>query len=234
MTRTLRALSALLAYPDGALKAGVGEIAAALRDEGLLAPARIAELGRLLDEIAATELLDLEERHVLLFDRTRTLSLDLLEHVHGESRDRGAAMVDLLETYRAAGFEPRGSVLPDHLPLLLEFLSLRPLAEAREMLADAARVIAGLALRLERRGAPHAAVMRALLDIADLPAGARPDAVAEAGEAGDAEGAEDPGDLAALDAAWEEAAVTFGPDPKAGCPAGRAMLARMALPVAGG
>ena len=41
---------------------------------------------------------------------------------------------------------------------------------------------------------------------------------------------DDPADLAALDAVWDEAAVTFGPDPNAGCPASRDMLNRMAQP----
>ena len=59
----------------------------------------------------------------MLFDRSRTLSLNLFEHIHGESRDRGGAMVSLIETYREGGFEPATSELPDHLPVLLEFLS---------------------------------------------------------------------------------------------------------------
>jgi hypothetical protein len=94
---------------------------------------------------------------VLLFDRSRTLSLHLFEHVHGESRARGGAMVDLLETFRAGGFEPIGPELPDHLPMLLEFLATRPLPEARDMLADAVHIFVAFAERLERRGgSPYA------------------------------------------------------------------------------
>ena len=159
---------------------------------------------------------------MLLFDRSRTLSLNLFEHVHGESRERGGAMVDLLETYRAGGFEPMGPELPDHLPMLLEYLSTRPLAEARDMLADAVHILIALAERLERRGgSPYAPVFRALEALAASPAVA--ELLAEITGLPD----DDPEDLAALDAVWEEAAVTFGPDPNAGCPTGRDLLARM-------
>ena len=59
----------------------------------------------------------------------RRLSLHLFEHVHGESRDRGQAMVDLKAMYENAGlFVTRE--LPDYVPLLLEFLSTQPRPEA--------------------------------------------------------------------------------------------------------
>ena len=225
MQMTLKALSALLTYPGRELQAAVPEIREVLSSDGLLAAREVRALGPLLDELERDDLYTLEERYVALFDRSRTLSLNLFEHVHGESRDRGGAMVDLLETYRAGGYTPVGSELPDHLPILLEFLSLRPLAEARAILADAAHILEALRVRLDRRGSDYAAVFAALTRIA----GAKPDAEALAGLSNEAE--EDPDDLAALDATWEEAQVTFGPDPNAGCPATRDMLARMDMPV---
>jgi len=226
MIVTLKIMSALLGYPQGELQRAAGDAAPMLRAEGLLPAARLDELAPLLEEVAGDDLFDLQERFVHLFDRSRTLSLNLFEHVHGESRARGAAMVDLLETYRAAGLEPTGPELPDHLPILLEYLATRPLDEARETLADAAHILAGLAERLDRRRSRYAAVFRALVDLAAAPAPAA--LVAEATAVPD----DDPDDLAALDAIWEEAAVTFGPDPNAGCPAGRDILARMATPAA--
>lgn len=221
MIATFKALSALLAYPSADLQAAAPEIGPALAAEGLLPPDRLAALEPLLAQLATRDLMDLQERFVLLFDRSRTLSLNLFEHIHGESRERGQAMVDLLETYRAGGWEPVGPELPDHLPILLEFLSLRPLAEARETLADAGHIVAVLGERLERRDSAYAAVMRALVALTAAPAPA--DLIAELS----AQPEEDPEDLAALDAVWEEAQVTFGPDPNAGCPAGRDILARM-------
>lgn len=221
MNGTLKALSALLTYPQHDLQAAVPAIQKLLEGEGLLSPARAESLAPLLAELEEWDLYDLQERYVLLFDRSRALSLNLFEHVHGEGRDRGGAMVDLLETYRAAGFEPIGPELPDHLPLLLEFLAHRPLAEARDMLGDASHILAVLAQRLNERRSGYAAIFESLGELADAPAA--DDLLAALSSQPD----DDPEDLAALDAVWEEAMVTFGPDPNAGCPASREMLARM-------
>lgn len=223
--RSLKALSLLLSYPGAALQQAMPEIGGVLAAEtGLTAQAR-RDLRPLVEALGGRDLYDLQEAYVGLFDRSRSLSLNLFEHVHGESRDRGGAMVSLLETYREAGFEPSGWELPDHLPLLLEFLATRPMAEARDMLADAAHILEALATRLARRQSEYAAVFTALVQIAG-PASDRA-AVNELIDAPET----DPDDLAALDAAWEESEVTFGPDPNAGCPASRDMLARMDLPV---
>lgn len=220
--KTFKALSALLSYPSEDLTAAIPAIDALLHEEGLLGPRRMQDLAPLLHELAQNDLYELQERYVLLFDRSRTLSLNLFEHVHGESRDRGGAMVDLLETYRAGGFDLVGSELPDHLPVLLEYLSTLPLDQARAMLADAGHILTALEERLIRRDTPYAAVLTALVGLTetdcDLPAelAAIPD--------------DDPEDLEALDAVWEEAQVTFGPDPNAGCPVSRDILARMDAP----
>ncbi|MTH76848.1 nitrate reductase molybdenum cofactor assembly chaperone [Paracoccus aestuariivivens] len=217
--KTLKALSALLSYPSEDLIEAVPEIRKVLVDEGLLGPQRLTDLAPLLNELGSNDLYDLQERYVLLFDRTRTLSLNLFEHIHGENRDRGSAMVDLLETYRAGGYDLDSSELPDHLPVLLEFLSTRPLPEAREMLVDAGHIIAALAERLGKRDSSYTAVMTTLMALAAIDG----DVPAELADVPD----EDPEDLEALDAVWEEAEVTFGPDPNAGCPVSRDILAKM-------
>ena len=138
--KTFKALSLLLSYPSEELQQAIPQIDALLHAEGLLGPKRMETLAPLLRDLARGDLYDLQERYVLLFDRSRTLSLNLFEHIHGESRDRGGAMVDLLDMYRAGGFDLGGTELPDHLPVLLEYLSTRPLAEAQEDMADTARV----------------------------------------------------------------------------------------------
>jgi nitrate reductase delta subunit len=221
MTRTLKALSALLSYPSTPLQEAAADIGIVLAAEGVLSPGAACGIAPLIAGLASRDVYDLEEEYVFLFDRSRSLSLNLFEHVHGESRDRGQAMVDLLETYRAGGFDLAASELPDHLPVLLEFLATRPLAEAREMLGDAAHILAALAHRLKARDSAYAGVFDALVELA----AEQPDA--EALDALKAETVDDPTDLAALDAVWEETAVTFGPDPNAGCPATRDLLARM-------
>ncbi|MGE3366729.1 MAG: nitrate reductase molybdenum cofactor assembly chaperone, partial [Rhizobiaceae bacterium] len=103
MSRTLKALSALLTYPTPELKQATGEISAALEKETAIPFSVRDQLHKLLMELATGDLYDLQERYVLLFDRTRSLSLHLFEHVHGESRDRGQAMIDLKSQYENAG-----------------------------------------------------------------------------------------------------------------------------------
>jgi nitrate reductase delta subunit len=222
--RTFKALSALLSYPEAELTAALPEIRAILRDEGLLPADHVAALAPLVEDLAARDLFDLQERYVFLFDRSRSLSLNLFEHVHGESRARGQAMVDLLETYRAGGYDLAGSELPDHLPVLLEFLATRPVAEARAILRDAGAILAALAERLRRRDSIYAPVLGALVALAEADHGS--DLV----QALLAEAEDDPEDLEALDAVWEESQVTFGPDPNAGCPVSRDILSRIDIP----
>ncbi|MFH5775622.1 nitrate reductase molybdenum cofactor assembly chaperone [Paracoccus broussonetiae] len=219
--KTFKVLSLLLTYPTSELQAAIPELRAALLEDGLLGPKRIEDLTPLLTQLAKNDIYDLQERYVLLFDRSRTLSLNLFEHIHGESRDRGGAMVDLLETYRAGGFDLGGTELPDHLPVLLEFLSTRPLDEAREILRDAGHILVALGERLIRRESVYAAVLEALTAVAEA------DPETEEVETLLAVKDDDPEDLAALDAVWAEAQVTFGPDPNAGCPVSRDILARM-------
>lgn len=222
--KTFRALSALLAYPSTDLQEAVPAIRQVIAAEGVIPPGQATALDPLLDSLAGDDLYDLEERYVLLFDRSRTLSLNLFEHIHGEGRDRGGAMVDLLETYRAGGFDLTGPELPDHLPVLLEFLSTQPLPEARTILADAGHILVALAERLTRRESLYAPVLAALVAIA------RATVETEEARALLAEKDDDPTDLAALDETYAEAQVMFGPDPNAGCPASRDMLSRMDIP----
>ncbi len=225
MDRTLKALSLILSYPTREHQAAMPEIRAVFSADQRITPATRVALHALAERLETGDPYDLQESYVMLFDRTRTLSLNLFEHVHGESRDRGSAMVSLMETYRGGGFEPATTELPDHLPVLLEFLSTRPYAEVQETLADAAHIFDALGTRLVRRESGYAAAFAAFLQLAGAMADA--DAVADMLALPD----DDPSDLAALDAVWEETEVTFGPDPNAGCPQVRDMLASMDRPV---
>lgn len=231
MLVTLKAASLLLSYPSGELQAAVDEIRDAVGGERLARPAALTAIEPLLAELRQGDLYDLQERYVALFDRSRTLSLNLFEHVHGESRDRGGAMVDLLGTYRAAGFEPSTGELPDHLPALLEFLATQPLDEAVAVLADAAHILSAVEVRLERRGSAYAGVFQLLLDVVSAEKRQLGLDQRELLDALLTEEDEDPNDLERLDAAWAETEVVFGPDPNAGCPAARDMLGRMSAPL---
>jgi nitrate reductase delta subunit len=224
MDRTLKALSLTLSYPSAELQDAMPEIGDVLGTDPRIAPDTRAALQRLAEGLGQGDLYDIQESYVMLFDRSRTLSLNLFEHVHGESRERGGAMVSLIETYRGGGFDPATTELPDHLPVLLEFLASRPFVKAQETLADAAHIFDALATRLVRRESGYGAALVALSQLA----GAQSDADAVAGML--AQPDDDPTDLDALDAVWEETEITFGPDPNAGCPQVRDMLALMDKP----
>lgn len=203
--KTLKVLSALLTYPTAELIAAADGLKVVLAAEAVLPRAHREAVERFIDDLAAHDLYDAQERYVLLFDRTRSLSLHLFEHVHGESRDRGQAMVDLLRVYEDAGYSPTASELPDFLPLFLEFASTRAPAEAIDLVGQPGHVLAALGERLRRRGSPYAAVFGALASLSRVKLDAAQLAALEA------EPDPDPTDLEALDAAWEEEEVRFGP-----------------------
>ena len=161
-----RALSALLSYPTPELRQALPEIAAVVRAATLLTAREQRGLLGLVDELGRGDLLEAEERYVDLFDRGRSLSLHLFEHLHGDSRDRGEAMVDLKRIYERAGFELSARELPDYLPVLLEYLSCRDVAEARAMLADCAHILMTIGRSLIARSSRYAAVLQALIVIA--------------------------------------------------------------------
>lgn len=203
--KTFKILSALLTYPSQDLIAAAPDFGAVLDADNLVPADRRAALDVLIDEIAAGELYDLQERYGLLFDRTRTLALHLFEHVHGESRDRGQAMVDLKALYENAGFVIAANELPDFVPLFLELLSTQSVKAARDLLAQPVHILAAMAERLDRRGSSYKAVFDALVAIvAEAPQREIVDELLKGPDP-------DPMDFVALDAAWEEEEVKFGP-----------------------
>ena len=185
MNRTWRALAALLSYPEAELVAALPEIRPFAPREAL----------PLLDELAGTDLLALQERYVSLFDRSRALSLHLFEHVHGESRERGQAMVDLQAMYAARGYQVVREELPDFVPAFLEFLSVLDRAQADRLLGEVAHILRALGERLARRGSAYARVFAAALALAGEPgfSGSVP------------EGEDEP-----LDRQWLDPQVSFG------------------------
>src|SRR6516162_7400603 len=162
----LRALGALLSYPQEEIRQALPEIAEAIRASQLIPPPQREDLLTLIDELCAGDLLKVEERYVELFDRGRAASLHLFEYLHGEGRDRGQAMVDLKRLYERAGYELSSRELPDYLPVVLEYLSCRDLRETRELLADCAHILKRIGQALIARGSSYATVLQALLVVA--------------------------------------------------------------------
>jgi nitrate reductase delta subunit len=162
----LRALGALLSYPREEVRQALPEIADAIRASPLIAPREREGLFALIDDLRAGHLLEVEERYVELFDRGRATSLHLFEHLHGEARDRGQAMVDLKRHYERGGYELSSRELPDYLPVVLEYLSCRDLQETQEVLGDCAHILKRIGEALVARNTAYAAVLQALLAIA--------------------------------------------------------------------
>ena len=166
MVLSLRVLARLLSYPDAELRASLSEMVEALRTESAFSAARLAELEALIAALGAADPLDAEAAYVQLFDRGRATSLHLFEHVHGESRERGPAMIDLAQTYERAGLYLAPAELPDYLPVVLEFVSTQPPREARAFLRELAHLLNVLFGALQRRTSGYASVISALLELA--------------------------------------------------------------------
>jgi len=163
---TLRVLAALLRYPDAGFRAAVPELQQALRSEAALPAARIDELCALLQRLQRDDPFTVEAEFVDLFDRGRGTALHLFEHIHGDSRDRGPAMVDLQQTYEAAGLHLAPGELPDHLAVVLEYASTQPPREARDFLAETAHIVRAVFSALQRRQSAYASVLAAVLELA--------------------------------------------------------------------
>lgn len=166
MAHSLRALAWLLRYPDAELRAALPALIDALRSEAALPASRLDELDLLATRLATQPPLRVEADYVDLFDRSRQTALHLFEHVHGDSRDRGPAMIDLAQTYERAGLRLAEGELPDYLPVVLEFASTQPSAAARAFLGETAHIVRAIFSALIKRNSGYASVLAAVLDLA--------------------------------------------------------------------
>ena len=160
--KTFKVLSLLLCYPESEWLAALPELESALAAESGLNGDADKRLAPLFDLLRQSTLIELQENYVATFDRNPSHSLHLFEHIHGESRDRGSAMIDLLEEYWKHDFDASATELPDYVPLFLEFLSLLPAEEARELLGDAVHVLATIGRKLDANGSPYATAFQVL------------------------------------------------------------------------
>ena len=200
--RSLKVISTLLGYPENELfEARQALIDEVQSDEGL-PEAQQAQLIEFIEQLCNQELMDAQENYVSLFDRGRSLSLLLFEHVHGESRDRGQAMVDLMAVYEKEGFAIDVRELPDYLPLFLEYLSLRPESEVQQWLADVSHILALLETRLHQRKCNYALLFEVRLSFTGVPVERK-----ELREKVAAEVRDDTPE--AMDEVWEEEMVRF-------------------------
>ncbi len=196
--RTYKMLGFFLAYPEAELKKYYDDMVTVLRDEAVLSAKKIDAIEKLVDHLKDKNLLDIQEEYVELFDRTPSLSLHLFEHVHGDSRDRGQAMVDLQALYLEEGLEIDVRETPDYLPMFLEYLTVLPFEESRQCLAEVVNVLTVLRKRLEKRETLYVTLFEALEELSQ----AKPDMkiIEQALETADGHAASQ----TEMDAAWEE------------------------------
>ena len=166
--RTLRVLSRLLVYPNAGNLAQMDALKNVLHEDGFLKAATLKKLTAFMDELSGKDLMDVQEIYVELFDRGRAHCLHLFEHVHGESRFRGQAMLDLSERYAQKGLEIGVGELPDYLPVFLEFISICAPEEGLETLAQAAPVIATIGEKLRRQKSDYAIVFKAIVELSGV------------------------------------------------------------------
>lgn len=190
---TLRVIAALLGYPDPWQRDHLAEMRSLLRTDNALQASRLNEIEDLIARLQVGEPLEIEAAYVELFDRGRATSLHLFEHVHGDSRERGPAMIDLGQTYESAGLVLKEGELPDYLPALLEFVSTQPAREAKAFLAEIAHLLKAVFGALRERDSGYASLLGALLEMA----GQKAEAVQPAPEP-------------ALDESWAEPAAFDG------------------------
>ena len=160
-------LSALLCYPEAELIAALPEFQVALASIPALKKQR-DPLQLFLNEMGSHDLIELQDRYVATFDRNRSHALYIFEHVHGEDRDRGSAMVDLLQEYHSNGFQLGDDELPDYLPVLLEYLANVDQKKAKKLLGDAVHVVEHIRIKLEKNCSPYAALLATLVTLSPV------------------------------------------------------------------
>ena len=207
----LKVISRLLDYPSTQLFAAADELVEVVNKSAEISPDNRAQLVAFIRELTARDLYDAQESYDLLFDRGRALSLLLFEHVHGESRDRGQAMVDLISVYKSKGFELHSEQLPDYIPLYLEFLSQQEPGFAQEWLGDICHLMTMLSERLIERECYYSVLFDTLIALSGHEVDRE-----EIAETVSKEERDDT--VEAIDKEWEDKEIRFD-DPAVGaCP----------------
>jgi nitrate reductase delta subunit len=208
--KTFKVLGLLLSYPRPEWLDHLDDFKALLLEENFLPKKQLKSLVVFIDDLKATDVFSAQEEYVSTFDRGRSHCLHLFEHIHGESRDRGQALVNLLDAYEEKGFFIDQAELPDFIPLFLEFLSLCPVNEAVALLGEPIDVMASIGTRLHKRDSSYAVLFDALVALSKVkPSQEKIQEVMEQPLEDDS--------LEALDKEWEEAAAFAGQPDQAGC-----------------
>lgn len=199
MIKTYKILSLLLSYPSDELQKFLLEVEKELKEEALLREDRISEIGEFCKRFNQIDLTNWQEEYVQLFDYSRSVSLHIFEHIKGDSRDRGQAMVNLMEFYKETGMHLTAKELPDYIPAFLEFLSTLTISKSAELLAETVNIMDRINEALSDSQNPYSSIFKAIISLSAK----KPDKTITQEMIKN----EKPLDL---DAEYEEEAVTFG------------------------
>src|SRR5210317_1456915 len=208
--KTFKVLGVLLSYPKTEWVSHLDEFGPLLFAENLLSKKQLKAVLAFIEELKSADIFTLQEEYCSTFDRGRSHCLHLFEHIHGESRDRGQAMVNLADAYEEKGFFIDQAELPDYIPLFLEYLSLCPVDEALELLGEPIDIMATIATRLRKRDSSYAVLFDALVSMSRVkPSEDRIRAIED-------QILEDQS-LEAMDKQWEESAAFDGNPAQSDC-----------------
>ena len=199
MIKTYKLLSLLLSYPSDELQKFLLQVVKELREEALLQEERITEIAKFCERFNQIDLTNWQEEYVQLFDYSRSVSLHIFEHIKGDSRDRGQAMVNLIEFYKETGMHLTAKELPDYIPAFLEFLSTLSIPKSAELLAETVSIMDRINEALSDSKNPYSSIFKAIISLSSK----QPDKAITREMIKN----EKPLDL---DAEYEEEAVTFG------------------------
>ncbi len=165
MIKTYKILSLLLSYPGDELQQFLDDVDSELKSEMLLPNEVVDGIARFVHHFKATSITDWQAHYVQLFDNSRRTSLYLFEHLKGDSKDRGQAMVDLIEMYRHHGLELCMNELPDYLPVFLEFLSDMKSDQASDILAETIAIIDRIYRSLDETDNIYRYILQAVISL---------------------------------------------------------------------
>jgi len=209
--KILNLISRLIDYPTEDLYQAGNELVEVINNDELLSNEDKVGLlsfiqGRcLVNGQAKMDILDWQSDYDALFERGRSVSLLLFEHIHGESRDRGQAMIDLIAHYKEAGLDIGIRELPDYIPLFLEFVATQGEEAGTGWMQDVSHIFALLYVRLAQRNSDYAPLFKSLVNISKAEINFEDLATQVKGEKRD-------DTKEAIDKVWEEEMVKFGPD----------------------
>ena len=207
---TFKVLGLLMSYPKPEWIAHLDECEMLLQQESFLPKKHFHAVQAFIERLKTSDIFSVQEEYVSTFDRGRSHSLHLFEHIHGESRDRGQAMVNLSDAYEEKGLFIDKAELPDYIPLFLEFLSLCPADEAIGLLGEPIDIMATIATRLKKRDSSYAVLFNALVALSKVKPSEEKIQEVLAQELEDTS-------LEAMDREWEEAAAFSGQPDQSDC-----------------